>query len=217
VLARKLARNFIIEREIVRLGKTEITMIRPRSADELIDEDQFCADERMPYWAELWPSARVLAGQILARQGKGELLELGCGVGLVSIAAMIAGFDVLATDYEPSALDFTRANALANTAREPRTLLLDWRAVPADFPTFDQIVAAVVLYEIRYGQIVASALARLLSASGHATIADPGRISSPAFLERLTKAGLKVAERTTVPYERDGVHQRITLYTIVRR
>ena len=33
----------------------------PRSAEELINEADFARDERLPYWADVWPSAIAMA------------------------------------------------------------------------------------------------------------------------------------------------------------
>jgi predicted nicotinamide N-methyase len=67
-----------------------------------ITDEEFNQDERLPYWAELWPSAQALANFILQNkylfEGK-KILELGCGLGLVGIAATIAEAKVLFTDY----------------------------------------------------------------------------------------------------------------------
>ena len=38
--------------------------LKPRTADDLISEDEYAVDERLPYWAELWPSGRVLADRL---------------------------------------------------------------------------------------------------------------------------------------------------------
>ena len=55
---------------------------------EEIDPVSFAEDERLPYWAELWPSAVALARyaiQHLDLTGR-RVLELGCGLGLVGVA-----------------------------------------------------------------------------------------------------------------------------------
>ena len=91
------------------MGRRRYWLWRPASVDDLISEEDFAVDERIPYWADCWPSARVLAEHIAGSCGGGRrMLELGCGVGLVSLAAAAAGFDVLATDYYADALEFTR-------------------------------------------------------------------------------------------------------------
>src|ERR1043165_3041339 len=96
----KLRRRFrVIETDVAIGGKT-ISILHPESAEDLIDERDFDLDERLPYWAELWPSARALAEHMGRLAGGGaSLLELGCGAGLVSTSAALAGFAVTASDY----------------------------------------------------------------------------------------------------------------------
>src|SRR4051812_35302463 len=49
----------------------------------------FAKDEYMPYWAELWPAARMLARAILHETlpPGTEALEVGCGLGLPGVVA----------------------------------------------------------------------------------------------------------------------------------
>src|SRR3954469_19171648 len=103
--------------EIVPVGVGELRVLRPRDSEELLDEEAFEHEEFLPYWAELWPSALALAKAVSARSlGGRRVLELGCGLGLVSIAAALAGARVLATDWSDDALRFTVANAARNQA-----------------------------------------------------------------------------------------------------
>src|SRR4051812_38830939 len=96
--ARSLTRVDLVE-EIVPLGDRELAVLRPRAPEELIDEHAFEEDEFLPYWAELWPSGVALAKAVAPRALKGaRVLELGCGLGLPSIAAARAGGRVLAAD-----------------------------------------------------------------------------------------------------------------------
>src|ERR687885_728578 len=78
--------------EVVPVGDGELAVLRPRQADALIDEYAFGEAEFLPYWAELWPSGVALAKMSARRALKGaRVLELGCGLGLPSIAAARAG------------------------------------------------------------------------------------------------------------------------------
>jgi ribosomal protein L11 methyltransferase len=55
--------------------------------------------------------------QLLAELDRGSLLDIGCGSGVLSIAAARLGFrPVIAVDHDPSALAATRRNAAANGA-----------------------------------------------------------------------------------------------------
>ena len=98
--------------ERVTIAGAEWVIHRPPSAEDLIDEDAYARDERLPYWADLWPSAHVLA-EYVARRGVADtrMVELGCGLGLPSIVAAGHGADVLATDWYSDALEFVSANA----------------------------------------------------------------------------------------------------------
>jgi ETFB lysine methyltransferase len=195
-LRRALARRFVLVTEDVSVGDASITLSRPRSADELISPKDFEQDERLPYWAELWPSSRVLAACLPPPVAGGRLLELGCGLGLVTSVALSGGWDVVATDYYEDALRFTEVNALAIARRSPETLLLDWRSLPPDLGTFAAVVAADVLYERPYPALVARAFGRTLAPSGVGLVVDPGRVYAPGFPAACEAEGLIVsAER----------------------
>lgn len=213
--AASLERRFVLIEHEVPLGGRTLTLRGPRSAEELIDEHDFAVDERMPYWAELWPSARVMAARIAREDGSNApLLELGCGLGLVTIAALTAGYSVLATDYYADALSFTRMNTRAALGRPPLTRMVDWRALPEDLGRFPRVVAADVLYEREYGSLVAEVISRTLAPDGHATIADPGRSAAPEFVRRCAGLRLRVDAPRPVPFEDGDIRQRIQLYEI---
>jgi ETFB lysine methyltransferase len=202
----------------VRIGGTEVDLLRPPMAEALISEEDFARDERLPYWAELWPSAVVLADRVAGERGEGRsLLELGCGLGLVAVAALRAGYRVTATDYYEDALAFTRANAWRTVGREPATRAADWRALPGDLGRYDRVVAADVLYERPYAALVAVAVALTLADGGVATVADPGRVALSAFVDECQARGLAVIRAERQPYA-DGLgRQEITLLTLAAR
>jgi ribosomal protein L11 methyltransferase len=79
--------------------------------------------------------------ELLARQPRGSLLDLGCGSGVLSIAAARLGFDpIVAVDNDPVAVEVTRENAAANG------VALDVRVVDATaapLPAVDVAVANV--------------------------------------------------------------------------
>jgi predicted nicotinamide N-methyase len=211
-----LERRFETVTELVNIGSKEIGILRPRSSDALIREDDYVRDERLPYWADLWPSSRVLAESIISRDLTGmTALELGCGLGIVTIAAMIAGADVLASDYYDDALLFTRANAFRNLEIEPRTSVIDWRSWPGDAGRFNVILASDVLYEPEYASLLPKLIRTSLAADGVAIIADPGRVAAPQFIDRCSEEGLRIREMKAEPIVLDSVTQRINIYEIV--
>ncbi len=201
----------------VDLGTRHVTIVHPASADELISEVDFGLDGRLPYWADLWPSARVLARHVATLGADGRaLLELGCGSGLVATAAACAGFTVTATDYYLDACAFARLNAWRATGEVIRTRLLDWRYLPDDLGTWDVIAASDVLYELPYATLVADLLARALAPHGVAYLADPGRVALDQFLTACRSRGLEPGEPDAVPYDFDGQRQTIRIFAIRR-
>jgi predicted nicotinamide N-methyase len=124
----------------------------------------------------------------LARELDGEplegmrVLELGCGLGVPSIAAARAGASVLATDSSAEALDLVARSADANGVRV-ETAMVDWtepRELLSRAP-FDLVLAADVLYE---RPSVAQLLSLLPRLAAMAWLADPGRPAAAAFLEQ---------------------------------
>jgi predicted nicotinamide N-methyase len=160
-----------------------LAILRPPSADELIDEAAFDDEEFLPYWAELWPSGLALARHVASLELSGlRVLELGCGLGLPSLAAAARGAEVLATDWAEDAIALLRQNAERNGVfvrvaqvrwSEPEPLL---RAAP-----WDLLLGADLLYEARNAEQLAGLLPRL----GRAVLlAEPGRPYAKEFLER---------------------------------
>ena len=106
-----LLERFDVVTSEVEIDGDRYLLTHPRDAEALIDEAAFRHDERLPYWADVWPASVALARAVRAMDGSGRtLLELGCGVGLVVAAALRAGFDVTASDYYADALSFERLN-----------------------------------------------------------------------------------------------------------
>ena len=212
-----LRRNFRVAAAVAHLGEWSVELLRPASADDLITEEDYVRDERLPYWADLWPSSFILARRLTALDGRGRrLLELGCGAGLVATAATRAGFDVTATDYYDDALAFTSVNVRRNGGSPPTVRMVDWRAMPADLGTFDVVVAADVLYETRYPALIAGALAQTLAPEGEALIADPGRVAAPQLSAECALRGLVETGRDRVAYEEGEIRQTIDIISIRR-
>jgi predicted nicotinamide N-methyase len=216
-LVRALNRRFRTSVEDATVEAHTFSILKPANSDDLIREEDFVKDERLPYWADVWPSSLILAGKLLGLDGRGKTaLELGCGVGLSTLAATTAGYDVLSTDYYEDALDVTRANVFRNLGTLARTRLVDWRHLPNDLGKFDLVFASDVLYEKEYAELLPVILDRLLVPSGIAIIADPGRVAAPVFVEACIVNRLVVREKETRPFEAGEIKQKIDLYEIGR-
>jgi predicted nicotinamide N-methyase len=182
----RLRERFKVREESFTHGALSLQMLLPEKAEDLLDEEAFERDECMPYWADLWPSAKGLAHWLLDHQDfNGSVIELGCGVALPSIALRATGVDVLATDYNDDALLFAQCNAGRNDIEPLRTMLLDWRKPPSSLGGFDLAFAADVLYEQRNAIALVDLLPNLISETGRFVLADPGRRWAGEFRQRM--------------------------------
>ena len=207
-----------VERRIV-INGSPLGIWRPPDMEALIDLTTFEADERIPYWADVWESAIVLAEELAAVDGRGRsLLELGCGLGLPALAAARAGYAVTATDYESPALEGVRYNAARNGLENVATRELDWRKPPADLGRFDRVVAADVLYESHHPAALADVIVRTLKPDGLALVADPCRLKAAGFATAVRVAGLGVVkQQARRPYgATDGPAVEIYCVTFLR-
>ena len=164
------------------VGEVELDLLRPESAEALIDEEAFAQDEFLPYWAELWPAARALASALPDVAGL-RVVELGCGLGVPSLVAAARGAEVTATDWAAEAIDLLRENAERN-GLTLRAEVRDW-CEPWN-ERFDLVLAADVLYEQRN---VEPLLARLRELAPKALVGLAGR---PYEAEFLGSAGVAV-------------------------
>ena len=184
------------------MGNHTYALVHPRAAEALLDEADFEHDERLPYWADLWPSATALARYLDGQNLSGvRAVELGCGVGLPTVVALLRGAKVTATDHYRAALDFTRYNARVNLGNVDglQARILDWHAPKNGFSGFDLVLAADVLYEKRNVEALVGLIPTLLSPGGEALISDPGRRWEPLFRESMRAAGFGfTTEETTV-------------------
>jgi predicted nicotinamide N-methyase len=192
--------------QVVPLAGHDLSLLRPRDSEALLDEHAFADDEFLPYWADLWPSAELLARTVITRSLRGaRVLELGCGLGLPSLAAALAGGRVLATDWSAQAVEAVRLNAERNQLTL-ETLVCAWQE-PDDLLArgpWDLVLAADVLYERRN----VAALLDLLTRLGCETwLADPGRAPADTLLADLELAGWTRREQARTAKPRVTVHR----------
>ncbi|MEX2582874.1 MAG: methyltransferase type 12 [Gemmatimonadota bacterium] len=184
-----LSSDYALRTEAFHHGDFSATVVLPASSDELIDENEFDADERLPYWAELWPSAQALARVLLSdTELFGPALELGAGIGLPSLALLHRGIPVLTTDYYAEALRFARHNAAVNGLGPLATRHLDWRNRTEGLEQFPLVLAADVLYERRNADALEALLPGVVAPGGSFLLADPGRVYLNVFLTQMSAA-----------------------------
>jgi SAM-dependent methyltransferase len=207
-------------------GRT-FELLGPANYESLIDDPHVAArfeqDEYMPYWAEFWPASLLLADAVAAWEpvpADAEppcVLELGSGLGLVSLLATHLGFRVIASDYDEDALAFLVESARRNGLAIPETRYVDWRETYPDL-RLDRIVAADVLYETRNLRPVAEFACGHLKPDGFALICDGNRSTADDFDTVARHCGLEVevspVERPAPP---DGKPIRGRIFRLQRK
>ena len=127
-----------------------------------------------------------------ARCSGARVLELGCGLGLPSLAAALAGGRVLATDWSPQAIELLRENAERNGA-ELETAIVDWQR-PAPLARARAVGPRArrrpALRAPQRRAAARAAAARCSATRGELWLADPGRAPAEDFL-----AGVRAARR----------------------
>ncbi len=170
-------------------------LLQPASFDRLLTAAARDPEQNMPYWATIWPSGVALGDAALLHnewlRGR-RVLELGGGLGITATALLAAGADLVVTDYSPETLLLARANTLRNTARQPRTLQLNWRqpraALFAGGP-YEFVLAADVLYEARDVEPLLALVERLVAPDGVLWLAEPGRAPAQRFVAAAQTGG----------------------------
>jgi predicted nicotinamide N-methyase len=101
-----------------------------------------------PLWAKIWKASWVLSAYLadMPVDVNTRILEIGGGVGLVSIVAAAFGHQITMTEYNPDALNFARANACCNNCSDLPIFKLDWHHSGLR-DQFDMIVASEVTYK----------------------------------------------------------------------
>ncbi len=122
--------------------------------------------------------------ELLQKTGPGSLLDVGCGSGVLSIAAAKLGFrPIVAIDIDDDAVDITLANARVNGV-ELDAYRSD--ALADDLPPADVVVANVALDVVE--RLLPRLDARLAITSGYLERDDP-KVTGWRRLERNDREG----------------------------
>jgi len=181
------------------------------------------------YWQRVWPAGLGLAAYIIEHFGREglrgrQILDLGCGVGLIGIVCGRLGARVTFLDREAGALDTVRRNCLRNGLDPAQTIGGDWnhgghRLEPA---AYDVVVGGDVVYDDLEWPAISTGLMRTLREDGIALLADPGWVAEGKLRAAFRRGGFSVSkacrEVRWPPWQVDRQRPKnIDIYTLRRQ
>ena len=210
------------ENEKLNISGLEITLLRIVNVDELYaglvlkgETHEDVIDERIPYWADLWPSAIAMSEHLV----KGKCVtpdmlihEMGCGLGLPGIVAGKLGGTVLFTDYLEGALDFAKRNWNLNNSLAATFRKMDWRNPDPDLQA-DLLLASDVAYERRSFEFLPLAFKTLVKPGGKIFVSEPNRLYAQDFFDSLVYDGFAV-RKLVYPVQRNNTNHNINVFEI---
>jgi predicted nicotinamide N-methyase len=166
------------------IGGRKFYLFVPKFLERFIDPEDPLLD--FPLWAKIWQASWVLADFLAAMKPDPEkrILEIGGGLGLVSIVGASCGHHQVITEYDTHALAFARANALHNNCPDLEIIRLDWHS-PALEGAFDYILGSEVVYHERHFDALTGLFNTLLKPGGEVILATEVRKPSIEFFRKL--------------------------------
>jgi predicted nicotinamide N-methyase len=224
LLLQRIHRRFQTVTEEIGVGATSIRFTRAADPNRVLDDIVAEEDRRekvtgvrlddpqhLPYWAELWDSARGVAAAMAKMDlGAGtRVLDLGCGMGLCGAAAAALGAKVLLADLEPPAVMFARLNCLP-FGRRVRARQLNWQ-IDRLRERFDLIFGADILYERKQWEFLNEFWKAHLADGGTILLGEPGRQSGDLFVPWIRERGWGLDESIE---ELGGGGKRIRIFEL---
>jgi len=172
-----------------RIGDVEIQVETPAELDSFSE-----TDIAFPLFGIVWESSEILAEMMLDYHVAGGLagkriLDLGCGMGLVSLLLKSLDTDITAMDIHAVTEDFLARNASLNLVGSIPFVNASWSDELNNLGNFDLILASDVLYEPRHIKTMAAFLNSHVSVSGEVIIVDPDRGQLDGFRKDMSEHG----------------------------
>lgn len=163
------------------------------------------------FWATLWPAAITsahLVGTTSLIDDSTSVLEVGCGCGLVGLAAAMRGASVTLTDGDPAGIELTARNITENALDgRCRAEVFRWEDPPHPDWKPDLLLGCDVLYEPKAHPLLARLIADL---NCTALLTDPQRPSAAGASSIFRDHGLRVWE-STAPAAAGGCPLRVLM------
>jgi len=132
-------------------------------------EKQWQDESLIKLWSEFPPMREVVEmADKLQDATRKSILDIGCGMGRHTLYLAARGFEVLATDNAPTALQHCREN-LVKAQLRAEVRAMEMTDFPFEDGCFDGVIASYVIHHTTYGQIgeIVESVARCLRPGGY--------------------------------------------------
>lgn len=140
-----------------------------------------------PYWSRVWPAAIALAEFLVQHPDytvNKNVVELGAGLGLPSLAAAQNAKTVLCTDCSAEAVAVAQQSAQYNGFKNFRSAVMDWRNLPDNFWA-DTLLLSDVNYETAAFPVLLNVLKRFFEKGTTVVLSTPHRLMAKDFITLL--------------------------------
>ena len=207
-------KNISLEKEEIVIKGKKLIILKPAKLEEIFKGDPFLEIGKFPFWFKLWEASFVLADYLAGLKEKKKILELGAGLGLVSLVCAANGHEVLATDYEKLPLELIKKSAEINKV-SLKTQILDWRQ-PDLNEKFDLIVGAEIIFKKSLFPYLFDLFKKALLPKGEIVIAhsiERKRVLVPFLYE--AEKEYKVLTSIRKLKEKEQVYEEIVLNRLI--
>lgn len=209
-----------LTKQTLLIAGRQMTVELPASQDELLEEaireENSGLSNGDPYWGSLWETAPRTAAMILQHAWPSHLqvLELGCGIGVVGIAGLMAGHAVTFSDHASAAVKLAMSNAALNGFTDAAGVVFDWHQPPTT-DQYDLIVASDILYETSSHKPLLDTIQVMLAEHGMVCIGESGRANAENFLEIAEKHGwvIETFNESSQPFQQPQ-HLQFRMYVL---
>jgi len=181
--------------QTIEFDKTDIHLRTLRDKQQYFDKNNLAknlgiSSATWPIFGVVWPSSIVLANYMLEYDfANKRILEIGCGIGLVSLLLNNKHADISATDIHPEAGDFLIQNTQLNKGEVIPFERASWNEHDTDLGEFDLVIGSDLLYEKESINSLASFIDSHTKIDSNVVIVDPGRGNHAAFSKRMVTLG----------------------------
>lgn len=147
----------------------------------------------------VWDSGQVLAQMMWRRANTNErILEIGCGIGLASLALAMRQQNITATDRHPDAQEFLAFNSQLNDLPMIPFERCSWEQPASNLGRFDLIIGSDLLYEQTSLERLSGFIAAHAKPKCELLLVDPGRGLRGKFTKHMTALGFRCEARQQI-------------------